>query len=100
MTDYALTPALRVYRRVLALLLPRRFRERFSHQMLAVFAELESEARARAGTRGVVAALLSELPGLFRLAARERRAERAARARLPNVPQRKGIVLESLTQDI
>ena len=100
MTDYALTPALRVYRRVLALLLPRRFRERFSHQMLAVFAELESEARQRAGHRGVVAALLSELPGLVRLAARERRAERAERARLPNVAQRKGTVLESLSQDI
>src|SRR3954447_22289935 len=52
-TDYTLTPALRVYRRVLALVLPRRFRERFSYQMLAVFAELESEARARAGSRGV-----------------------------------------------
>ena len=100
MTDYALTPALRVYRRVLALLLPRRFRERFSHQMLAVFAELESQARGRAGARGVVAALLSELPGLVRLAARERRAERAQRARLPNVAPRKGMMLESLSQDI
>ncbi len=100
MTDYTLTPALRVYRRVLALVLPRRFRERFSHQMLAVFAELESEARARAGSRGVVAALLSELPGLLRLAARERRAERAERARLPNVAQGKGNMLESFTQDL
>ena len=100
MTDYRLTPALRVYRRVMALLLPRRFRERFSHQMLAVFAELELEARERAGYRGVVAALVSELPGLVRLAARERQAERSARGRLPNVSERKGPVLESLTQDL
>ena len=100
MTDYTLTPALRVYRRVLALVLPRRFRERFSHQMLAVFAELETEARQRAGRRGVAAALLSELPGLVRLAARERRAERAERSYLPNAAPRKGIVLDSLSQDI
>jgi len=99
MTDYALTPALRVYRRVMALLLPRRFRERFSHQMLAVFAELESEARQRAGRRGVVAALISELPGLVRLAARERRAVRA-QLHSPNVVQRKGIMLDSLAQDL
>ncbi|HKN68192.1 MAG TPA: ABC transporter permease [Gemmatimonadaceae bacterium] len=100
MTDYVLTPALRVYRRVLALLLPRRFRERFSHQMLAVFAELEAEARQRAGRRGVAAALLSELPGLVRLAARERRAERAERSHMPNAALRKGTVLDSLSQDI
>jgi putative ABC transport system permease protein len=99
-TDYALTPALRVYRRVIALLLPGRFRERFSHQMLAVFAELESEARQRAGRRGVAAALLSELPGLVRLAARERRAERMARSHLAHTTPRKRFVLDSLSQDI
>ena len=100
MTDYTLTPVLRVYRRILATLLPSRFHARFGHQMLAVFAELESEARLRHGRLGAIVALLSEIPGLVRLAARERSAERVQSRHLPDVAPRKGNVLESLLQDL
>ena len=73
MTDYRLTAVTRAYRIALGLLLPRRFRARFAHQMIAVFAELEAEARAAAGQRGALAALMSEVPGLVRLALTMRR---------------------------
>jgi hypothetical protein len=88
MTDYRLSGVMRCYRRALVLLLPRRFRERFAHQMIAVFAELEAEARSTGGRGAAVVALLSELPGLVRLSARERNAERERITHLPNAEPR------------
>ncbi|HKW50020.1 MAG TPA: ABC transporter permease [Gemmatimonadaceae bacterium] len=99
MTDYHLTGVMRAYRAALRLLLPRRFYEQFAHQMLAVFAELETDARTRGGRRAAISALVLELPGLIRLAMRERRAERARRVHLPTSP-RTDNVIESLMQDI
>jgi putative ABC transport system permease protein len=98
MTDYAITGVMRAYRLALALLLPSRFHERFAHQMVAVFAELEADARAAAGWRGAVDALASELPGLARLAIRERRAERARRAHAPR--PRTANMMDSLMHDL
>ena len=100
MTDYPLTGVMRCYRRILAIMLPRQVHARFAHQMIAVFAELEAEARATRGRVGAIAALLSELPGLIELAARERRAERLRLAHTPNVTTRSTNVIESLMQDV
>ena len=100
MTDYRHTAVTRAYRIALGVLLPRRFRARFAHQMLAVFAELEAEARAAGGRRAALAALASELPGLVRLAARERRAERVERAHRHNDTPRRTAVIDSVLQDL
>jgi putative ABC transport system permease protein len=77
-TDFRLTWSTRIYRRVLQLL-PLSFRRQYAHQMLDVFAEVDAEARRAAGARGALGALASELPGVVRLALRERRFERANR---------------------
>lgn len=104
MTDFRLTLTVRLYRRVLVLLLPARFRERYAHQMLDVFAEMDAGARTLAGTRGAWRALAQELPALLRLAANERRVERGARRSHTPVntshESRKVPVLESLSQDL
>ncbi|AHG88496.1 permease [Gemmatirosa kalamazoonensis] len=62
----------RVYRVLLALLLPARFRRRFGDEMALVFAELCAASR---GPLGGLRALAAELPPLLSLALRERRAE-------------------------
>jgi putative ABC transport system permease protein len=100
MTDYRLTGVLRAYRAALGILLPADFHHRFAHQMVAVFAEVEADARSNHGVLGAIAALATELPGLVRLAVRERRAERARRAHRPRDPQRSINVIDSLFQDI
>jgi putative ABC transport system permease protein len=100
MTDYRLTSVLRAYRAALGMLLPADFHRRFAHQMIAVFAEVEADARSTRGALGAFAALAAELPGLARLAIRERRAERTRRAHLPQNPPRSGNVLDSFVQDI
>ncbi|MFL5616712.1 MAG: ABC transporter permease [Gemmatimonadaceae bacterium] len=91
---------MRAYRVVLGLVLPRDFHRRFAHQMIAVFAELEGAARRTGGTGAAVFALVSELPGLFRLGARERRAERQLLSHMPNVATGNANVIESLMQDL
>ena len=48
--------------------LPRTVRAEYADEMLAVFIELEREARERRGWRGSTAVLLAELPGLIVLA--------------------------------
>ena len=98
MTDYTLNAVLRAYRAVLALILPRRFHERFAHQMIAVFAELEAEARRNGGRGMAFVALLTELPGLVRLGLRERRAEHR-QPRTPNDDRRRESMMDSLRQD-
>jgi predicted permease len=97
MTDYRLTTVTRAYRAILALLLPEHFYRRFGHHMLAVFAELEGERRRVAGTWGATLALVSELPGVARLAIRERRSPQ------PNSHQarhQRGSMLDSLLHDL
>src|SRR5690348_9556126 len=100
MTDYRMNAVLRAYRVILNALLPRRFGERFAHQMIAVFAELEAEARARAGAVAAWGALFSELPGLVRLAARESAVERHKQRHIPNDMAMRQPILESLRQDV
>src|SRR5919202_10918 len=67
--------AVRVYRTLLAALLPPRFREQYAGEMALVFAALYAEATRTGGCRGGLRALGAELPGLLRLAVRERRAQ-------------------------
>ena len=75
MSDFPLTRKARLYRRLLGLILPRRFHARYAHQMLDVFAEVDAGERQTRGTLAAWRALAGELPGLFRLAAIERRSE-------------------------
>jgi putative ABC transport system permease protein len=82
---------LRIYRALLALLLPSRFHDAFADDMTAVFAEL---ARER-GPRAVVA----ELPGLIRLAVRARRSDHTTRAHTVSTRLEENM-LDSLIQDL
>lgn len=108
MTDFRLTRTASLYRRLLALVLPGRFHERYAHQMLDVFAEVDAGEREAHGTAGAWRSLGAELPGLFRLASRERRSEReaariarrSARTLSSQSGMRKANVLESLMQDL
>src|SRR5919202_6140923 len=93
--------AVRLYRALLAVLLPPRFRKRYAEEMAHVFAALYGEATRTGGCRGGLRALGAELPGLARLAVRERRAERALRAHLANaLPRKDNMFVESLLQDL
>jgi putative ABC transport system permease protein len=108
MTDFRLTRTTSLYRWLLTLVLPKRFHARYAHQMLDVFAELDAAERENRGPVGAWRALAAELPGLFRLASRERGAEheasrvarRSARALASHSGIRKATVLESLMQDL
>ena len=81
----------RVYRALLALLLPSRFHDAFADDMVAVFAEL---ARKRG-----VRALVDELPGLVSLAVRARRSDKTTRIHDVNVRPEENM-FDSLGQDI
>jgi predicted permease len=82
---------IRIYRALLALLLPSRFHDAFAGDMIAVFTELARERGPRA--------LVDELPGLLRLAVRARRGDRTTRAH--EVTARLGEnVFDSFTQDV
>src|SRR4051794_13282136 len=102
MTHFRLTITTRFSRRLLALLLPARFHPRYAHQMIDVFSELDADVRRSSGTLGALRALGAELPGVMRLAIRERRAERTMRRHLPAAyPSPKAsTMLESLLQDL
>ena len=108
MTDFRLTRTTSLYRWLLTLVLPKRFHARYAHQMLDVFAELDAAERENRGPVGAWRALAAELPGLFRLASRERGAEHeasrvarpSARALASHSGIRKATVLESLMQDL
>jgi len=91
--------AVRVYRALLALLLPPRFRREFADEMALVFADLHAAA-ARTGRCRGLGALAAELPGLVRLAVRERRAEREARAYQTAAVAGERQMLDSLLQDL
>jgi putative ABC transport system permease protein len=71
----------RVYRALLVLLLPSGFNDAFAEDMLALYCELDRLARARNGRTAAFGNLVAELPGLLRLAFRERRTARTIRAR-------------------
>jgi putative ABC transport system permease protein len=98
----ALRPPLaaRLYRLLLALLLPPRFRQAYADEMALVFADLYDEATRSGGWRGGLRAFAAELPGLARVALRERRAERAERRHRFTDTPRKEDMLESLLQDL
>src|SRR5918999_2745448 len=92
--------AARLYRLLLALLLPPRFRQAYADEMALVFADLYDDARRTDGCRGGLRAFTAELPGLIRVAIRERRAERAQRLHPFTDAPRKEDMLNSLMQDL
>jgi predicted permease len=89
---------LRVYRALVALLLPVGFNDAFADELVSVFAELDRAARARSGRAGAWRALLGEVPGLVRIAFRERRTHRTLRARRV-APRLEDNMFDSLAQD-
>ncbi|MEP6493917.1 MAG: ABC transporter permease [bacterium] len=98
------TMTLRVYRALIVLLLPSGFTDAFAGDMLAVFAELEANARAARRTRAAATlsawlAVATELPGLLRLAVRERRTLRTIRAHSATTRLEEN-VFDSLRQDL
>ena len=91
--------AVRAYRALVTLLLPRSFRRDYADEMALVFADLHAEATRAGGARGL-RALGAELPGLLRLAVRERRAERAERTHRATHSLEDRDMLASLAQDL
>ena len=75
-----MTRTVRAYHTLLATLLPAGFNDAFAEELLAVYAEVDHSARERRGVIGAWAALVAELPGLVRIAIRERRTHRTIRA--------------------
>ena len=75
-----MTPTVRAYHALLAALLPAGFTDAFAEDLLAVYAQVDRAARARRGALGGWLALVAELPGLVRIAIRERRTPRTIRA--------------------
>ena len=92
--------AVRLYRALLTLLLPPRFRRDFAYEMALVFADLHAAATRAGGGRCGLRALAAELPGLVRLAIRERRAERAERAHRTTTASRDTDMVDALLQDL
>ena len=92
----------RVYRACIVMLLPSGFVDALADDMIAVFAELERAACATGPIRGRFAAwrvLIVELPGLCRLAIRERRTHRTIRAHRAST-QLEENMFDSLRQDL
>ncbi|HWJ12301.1 MAG TPA: hypothetical protein VNS10_01090, partial [Gemmatimonadaceae bacterium] len=89
---------IRVYRALVALLLPSGFNDAFADELLSVYAEVDRGARLRAGFAGALRALLGEIPGLVRIAIRERRTHRTLRARRVK-PRLEDNMIDSFTQD-
>ena len=88
----------RVYRALIGLLLPSGFNDAFAEELVSVYVELDREARARAGRLGAWRALVGEIPGLTRIAFRERRTHRTMRAHRVT-PRLEENMLDSLAQD-
>jgi len=89
----------RFYRALVALLLPAGFNDAFAEELVSVFAELDREARLRGGAAEAVRALIGEIPGLLRLAIRERRTHRTLRARRVK-PRLEENMFDSVAQDV
>jgi hypothetical protein len=89
----------RVYRALLILLLPTGFNDAFADDMLSVFVELDRETRAARGSVAALVALFAELPGLVRLAIRERRTRRTIRAHQATTHLEENM-FDSLVQDL
>jgi predicted permease len=75
-----MTRTVRAYHALLAALLPAGFNDAFAEDLLAVYVDVDRSARARHGAAGAWIALAAELPGLVRIAIRERRTHRTIRA--------------------
>ena len=75
-----MTSTTRLYRAISRLLLPDGFSDAFAEELRAVYAEVDREARERGGAVAAWRALAAELPGLVKLAIRERRTQRTRRA--------------------
>ncbi len=89
---------IRLYRALVALLLPQGFNDAFGEELVFVYAELDREARRRGGTAEAVRALVGEIPGLVRLAIRERRTHRTRRAHRVT-PRLEENMFDSIGQD-
>jgi len=89
----------RLYRALVALLLPSGFNDAFAEELVSVYAELDREARLRGGGRAAIRALIGEIPGLARLAIRERRTHRTLRARRVK-PRLEENMIDSVAQDV
>jgi len=94
-----LSATVRIYRALLILLLPTGFNDAFADDMLAVFVELDRETRSTRGNLAAILALCSEIPGLFRLAIRERRTRRTIRAHQATTHLEENM-FDSLVQDL
>ena len=95
--------ATRAYRALLRWLLPARFHRAFAEDMALVFAELYDEAIRTGGCLRGARVFGAELPGLLRLAIRERRAERAERAHRADAASTshpEQAMMDSLAQDL
>ena len=88
----------RVYRALVLLLLPSGFNDAFAEELVSVYADLDREARARSGRARAWGALIGEIPGLVRIAFRERRTHRTLRARRV-APRLEENMFDSLAQD-
>jgi putative ABC transport system permease protein len=88
----------RVYRALVLLLLPTGFNDAFAEELVSVYADLDRAARARSGRAGAWRALIGEIPGLVRIAFRERRTHRTLRARRV-APRLEENMFDSLAQD-
>jgi predicted permease len=75
-----MTRTVRAYHALLRALLPAGFNDAFAEDLLAVYAEVDHSARRQRGSVGAWLAFLAELPGLVRIAIRERRTHRTIRA--------------------
>jgi putative ABC transport system permease protein len=99
MKPRTMTPTVRAYRALLVVLLPTGFNDAFADDMLDVFVELDRATRATHGHVAAVIALCAELPGLFRLAVRERRTRRTIRAHQATTHLEEN-VFDSIIQDL
>ena len=88
----------RLYRALVALLLPSGFNDAFSDDLVSVYAELDREARLRGGVASALRTLIGEIPGLVRLAVRERRTHRTHRPQRVK-PRLEENMFDSVVQD-
>ena len=103
MTRRPLTPfAIRLHRRLVALLLPAHFRATFGDELALVFEDMYEDATRHGESLAGMRLLVGEVPSLLVLTIRERREERAERIRLAACePHAEGTtMLESLMQDL
>ena len=89
----------RVYRGLLSLLLPAGFSDAFASELAATFAQLDTDLRTSRGPISAWRGLAAEVPGLLRIAVRERRTARTIRAHQV-MPRLEDNVFDSFVQDL